>query len=102
MKRKVLGVLPGLLATFALAFLPACGFPFRELLGPRVERGPIERPHVVERIAPRDADIPAEIERGAFVDFSGAVNAAALVLLLGVLVVGGLVCLAILIYHSFD
>jgi hypothetical protein len=102
MQTKALGILSALVATLALAFLPACGFPFHELMQPRAGRGPIERPHVVERIAPRDEDIPADIERGAFLDFTGAVNSVVILLLVGVLVIGGLVCLAILINQSFD
>lgn len=51
---------PAVLAALVLAFLPSCAM-YRSA-APAV--GPIERPHVVERVAPRDPDAP-DITRGA-------------------------------------
>jgi hypothetical protein len=54
--------LPALLAAVVLALAPACAAPRH---APRAETGPIENPHIVERIAPRDPDVPTGIERNA-------------------------------------
>lgn len=56
---RIVPTLPALLAAFLLALLPACAISTPQ------RSGPIENPHIVERVAPRDADLPPGIQRGA-------------------------------------
>ncbi len=63
--RRALGAVPAFAAALLLAILPACGFP-RWMYPSTVEyAGPIENPHIAERVAPRDPELPARIERQA-------------------------------------
>ena len=50
---------PGFLAALLLAMLPACA------TGRTAQDGPIVDPHIQVRHAPRDAEVPAGIQRGA-------------------------------------
>lgn len=56
--------LPALIAAFVLVLAPGCASPFG-YPGSSADRGPIAHPHVVERLAPRDMDVPVGIERSA-------------------------------------
>jgi hypothetical protein len=56
---RTMPALPALIAAFLLTLLPACATSASQ------RSGPIEHPHIVERVAPRDADVPPRIQRGA-------------------------------------
>lgn len=56
--RYASNLFPAVLAVFLLAFLPSCA------MSRAPAAGPIERPHIVQRVAPRDADAP-RIQRTA-------------------------------------
>lgn len=62
--RRIPSFAAALFAGFMLALLPACGFSRFAHAG-HAETGPIERPHIVRRVAPRDPDLPALVQRGA-------------------------------------
>ncbi len=53
-----------MLAAMVIAFLPSCAFDGRTA-SMHEHAAPIERPHIVRRVAPRDPDLPARIERQA-------------------------------------
>lgn len=55
-------VFAALVAALLLSFLPACGVTPRPA---PVLDGAIENPHIVQRVAPRDPDIPTGIQRSA-------------------------------------
>lgn len=57
--KRIIPALPALVAAFLLTLLPACATNAPQ------RSGPIENPHIVERVAPRDADVPARIARTA-------------------------------------
>jgi hypothetical protein len=63
--RRALEAIPAFAAALLLAILPACKLaPW--MYPPAVESaGPIENPHITARVAPRDPDLPARIERQA-------------------------------------
>jgi hypothetical protein len=63
--RRALGAIPAFAAAFLLAVLPACGFAPWMQPSPVEYAGPIENPHIAARVAPRDPDLPARIERQA-------------------------------------
>lgn len=66
--------LAALVAALILALMPACASFFRYA----DMRGPIASPHVVERVAPRDPDVPPGIERGAAAEVVWLLTAAML------------------------
>jgi hypothetical protein len=70
MRPAIAWCVPALLACLVLVLVPACAGPRYFYGEARVERGPIANPHIVERVAPRDPDIPQGIERGAWAELA--------------------------------
>lgn len=56
---RIVPALPALIAAFLLTLLPACATARPQ------PSGPIEHPHIAQRVAPRDTDVPSRIQRGA-------------------------------------